>query len=71
MAATRWSTLAAVFVASSMSSAWAQSCAMCYTSASAAREGGITALQHGIIILLFPPLLIFMGICIAAYRNRQ
>jgi hypothetical protein len=71
MAAIRWLPRAALFAASSASSAWAQSCAMCYASASAAKGGGITALQHGIIILLFPPLLIFMGICIAAYRNRH
>jgi hypothetical protein len=61
----------AVLSAWSASGAWAQSCAMCYTSAAAAKDGGITALQRGIVILLFPPLLMFMGICIAAYRNRH
>jgi hypothetical protein len=49
----------------------AQSCAMCYTSASAASAGGIAALRHGILILLFPPLLIFSGIVIAAVRKSK
>ncbi len=49
----------------------AQSCSMCYTSAAAARHGAIAALRDGILILLFPPLLIFIGICVAVRRSRE
>ncbi len=51
--------------------AFAQSCIMCYTSAAAGRDGAIRALRNGILILLLPPLLIFIGICVAAFRKRE
>ncbi len=63
-----FSITAAVLAASKL---YAQSCAMCYTSATAANGGGVRALQHGILILLFPPLLIFIGIFVVAYRRRE
>lgn len=62
---------AAVAALNAPGAAFAQSCAMCYTSAAAAKEGGVAALRHGILILLFPPLLIFLGICVAAFRSRD
>lgn len=64
---------AAMFIAVTCASgsAFSQSCAMCYTSAAAARAEGIRALQHGILILLVPPLLIFTGICVAAFRRNN
>jgi hypothetical protein len=49
---------------------FAQSCAMCYASAAAARAEGIRALQNGILVLLIPPLLIFAGIVVTAFRRR-
>ena len=49
----------------------AQSCAMCYTSAASSGQGAIAALQHGILILLCPPLLMFAGICVLAIRSRD
>ncbi len=49
----------------------AQSCVMCYSSAAAAKAGGIRALQNGIIILLIPPMLIFIGIFVVAFRSRE
>ncbi len=60
---------AAVAVLGSPVEGMAQSCAMCYTSAAASKGSGISALQHGILILLIPPLLVFAGICIAAFRR--
>lgn len=68
-----WIYGAALLVATLCTSdtAFAQSCAMCYTSAAAARSEGIRALQHGILILLLPPLLIFGGICFTAYRRHK
>jgi hypothetical protein len=52
--------------------AHAQGCAMCYTSAAAAKAGALQALRSGILILLLPPL-VMMGIIagvIYRYRNR-
>ena len=51
--------------------AFGQSCAMCYASAAASGEAGAKALRHGILILLFPPLLMFVAICVAAFRRRR
>ena len=50
---------------------FAQSCAMCYTSAAAANEAGTKALQHGIEILMLPPMLIFLGIFVVAFRRSR
>ncbi len=49
----------------------AQSCAMCYSSAAAAKSDGIRALQHGIMLLAIPPMLIFVGIFAVALRSRN
>jgi hypothetical protein len=50
---------------------YAQGCAMCYQSAAASGARFITALRHGILIMFFPPLIIFAGILVAAYRRRD
>ena len=44
---------------------------MCYTSAAAAKKAGIQALQHGVLILLVPPLLMFLAIFWVAFRRRD
>jgi hypothetical protein len=49
----------------------AQGCAMCYQSASATGAQGGAALRHGILILLFPTLSIFVGIFGLMYRRRN
>jgi hypothetical protein len=61
----------AVAASSASSTVFAQSCAMCYTSAAASGASGIKAIQLGILVLLFPPLLIFVGICIAVFRRHR
>ena len=53
------------------SALFAQSCAMCYQSAAASGPRTIEALRHGILIMLFPPLLIFAGIMVLAHRRSQ
>jgi hypothetical protein len=50
---------------------YAQGCAMCYQSAAASGARFATALRHGILIMFFPPLMIFAGILLAAYRRRD
>lgn len=49
----------------------AQSCALCYQSAAASGGHFIQALKDGILILLFPPILISAGIAVMAYRKRN
>jgi len=51
--------------------AYAQGCAMCYTSAAAARAGALQALRSGILILLVPALVMFAGIFVVIYRSRD
>jgi len=43
---------------------FAQGCAMCYTSAAAAGSGAARALDHAIIVLLAPALLLFISIVV-------
>lgn len=52
-------------------SAMAQGCAMCYQNASASGARGITALRHGILILLLPAVSLFLGIFVFIYRRRN
>ena len=47
----------------------AQGCSMCYTSAEAAGPAGQRALDFGILILLIPTLLMFVGIIVFAVRR--
>jgi len=49
----------------------AQGCAMCYQSAAASGNQGREALQHGILILLFPTLGMFVGIFGLIYSRRN
>ena len=49
----------------------AQGCAMCYQNASASGAQGAQALRHGILVLLFPTLTIFLGIFGLIYRRRN
>jgi hypothetical protein len=49
---------------------YAQSCALCYQAAANSGANFIEALKIGILILLFPPLLIGSAIVVTAYRKR-
>lgn len=55
----------------SPSALYAQSCAMCYQSAAASGPRSIHALKLGILILMFPPLLITAGVVYLAYSRRN
>jgi K+-transporting ATPase A subunit len=50
---------------------YAQSCALCYQAAANSGANFIEALKRGILVLLFPPLLIGSCVVIAAYRKRD
>ena len=49
----------------------AQGCALCYNTAAAAGSKGITALRHGILILMFPPVVIFGVVTFFTVRGRN
>lgn len=49
----------------------AQGCAMCYTSASAAKAGAKEALANGTMILLVPPMVFFALITVVIYKYRN
>jgi len=69
----RWTrgVVALAVLLSSSALAHAQGCAMCYTSAAAAKASAIQALRSGILILLLPALAMFAGIFVVIYRSRN
>jgi hypothetical protein len=50
---------------------FAQNCALCYSQAAASGQRVIEALRSGILILVFPPILIFAIFTIMAYKKRN
>ncbi len=50
-------------------SAQAQGCALCYSAASAAGRAAAQALNSGILILLIPTLVMFVGVLVFAIRR--
>ena len=67
---TRWA-VGLSGVLSSSALAYAQGCAMCYTSAAASKAGALHALRTGILILLVPVLVMCAGIFVVIYRSRN
>lgn len=51
--------------------AYAQGCAMCKASAAALKDDALKALESGIIILMIPPVLIFVGLITLAFRRAN
>jgi hypothetical protein len=51
--------------------AWGQGCALCYTQAASAGARMIQALRSGILILIFPPMGICIGLTVMSYRKRN
>lgn len=49
----------------------AQGCASCYTTAAAGGSQTAHALRSGILLLVFPPTLIFVGIIVTLQRWRK
>ena len=69
----RWivAAAAAFVTVGNATAARAQSCAMCYNTAAAAKATAIQALRSGILILLVPVALMFIGIFILAFRSKE
>ena len=61
----------ALMLLAPLGTAVAQGCAMCKTSAEAAAADQQQALNHGILVLAIPSVLIFGGISIFAVRYRS
>jgi hypothetical protein len=53
------------------SSAFAQGCALCYADAAASGPQAQAALRHGILVLMFPPMLIFAAMYFLLYRRTK
>jgi hypothetical protein len=51
--------------------AFAQSCALCYTQAASAGARMVQALRSGILVLIFPPMAICLGITVMSYKKRN
>jgi hypothetical protein len=60
-----------VFCMLAPSSAFAQSCALCYTQAASSGSRMIQALKSGILILIAPPTLMSLGLVVVCYRKRN
>ncbi len=67
----RWFSLVAVLLVLASLPAFSQSCALCYTQASASGARFIAALRSGILVLVFPPMFMSVGITVMAYRKRN
>jgi hypothetical protein len=50
---------------------FAQSCALCYSQAAGSGARLIQALRSGILILVFPPMLICVVLAVMTYRKRN
>jgi len=53
----------------SANGAFAQGCALCYTSASALGASGQRSLDYGILMLLTPALVLFLSVMFLLYRR--
>jgi hypothetical protein len=51
--------------------AFAQSCALCYTQAASSGSRMIQALRSGILILIAPPTFMTIGMIFVCYRKRN
>ncbi len=49
----------------------AQNCALCYTQAAGSGSKLKAGLRSGILILIFPPMMICTGIIVTAYKRRN
>lgn len=57
--------------AASAPAARAQGCALCYSAASAAGKAAARALDSGILVLLIPTLILFVGVLVFAIRRAD
>jgi hypothetical protein len=63
--------LAGVVILLMPSSAFAQSCALCYTQAASSGSRMIQALKSGILVLIVPPTIGSVGVIFVMHRKRN
>jgi hypothetical protein len=63
--------LAGVVILLAPTSAFAQSCALCYTQAASSGSRMIQALKSGILVLIIPPTLGSVGMIFVMHRKRN
>ncbi len=61
--------VALLAILGSAQGAFAQGCALCYTSASALGQAGQRSLDFGILALLTPALVLFLAVMFLLYRR--
>jgi hypothetical protein len=61
--------VALIAILASARGAFAQGCALCYTSASALGAAGQRSLDYGILALLTPALVLFLSVMFLLYRR--
>jgi hypothetical protein len=61
--------LTLIAILPSASGAFAQGCALCYTSASAVGAAGQRSLDYGILALVIPALVLFLSVIFMLYRR--
>jgi hypothetical protein len=66
---TKFAFTALVTILFSAQGAFAQGCALCYTSASAVGKAGERSLDVGILTLLTPALVLFLSVMYMLYRR--
>jgi hypothetical protein len=67
----KWIALVGLILFASPLPVFAQSCALCYTSAASAGNRMIQALQSGILILIIPPTVMSVLMIFIVYRKRN
>ena len=65
----KFAVVALLTILASASGAFAQGCALCYTSASALGAAGQRSLDYGILALLVPALVLFLSVMFLLYRR--
>ena len=63
--------LLAVFVLAFAPRAFAQGCALCYTTAAAAGPAAARSLDFAILVLLVPTLILFVAVLVLAFRRAN
>jgi len=66
---TKFGLMALLAILGSAQGAFAQGCALCYTSASAIGKAGERSLDIGILALLTPALVLFLAVMFLLYRR--
>jgi hypothetical protein len=51
--------------------AFSQNCALCYTQAASAGARMIQALRSGILVLIVPPMFMWVAVTVIVYRKRN